>query len=356
MIGLPPSRRLRCRQNRKFIESETHCAYTVVKAAGVEPGRLRVRCVFHSDSGALTIDLPASGTSRWRAVVRVLRSPMDSLSCALLPSCCALCGSSLPHLSSVPICEVCWTEFPLPSGELCARCGDTLDAPVLAGPTSSGLCRACRMAPPPFLRAVSYAPYEGRMKAAIHALKYDRLHMAARGLGGMLAKAIAKLADEAPGEMLVVPVPLHRSKYAERGFNQARSLAFHALGALSKSHPEWRLTLAASTLMRIRATESQFGLTPRQRRMNVRGAFEVSDPAAVTMKHVLLIDDILTTGATVRAAALALAQAGAASVYVATLARAGRVRDSRRGAIARIDIVDTLHEASIDSLHEQSSF
>jgi ComF family protein len=194
------------------------------------------------------------------------------------------------------------------------------------------------------------------MKAAIHALKYDRLHMAARGLGGMLAKAIAKLADEAPGEMLVVPVPLHRSKYAERGFNQARSLAFHALGALSKSHPEWRLTLAASTLMRIRATESQFGLTPRQRRMNVRGAFEVSDPAAVTMKHVLLIDDILTTGATVRAAALALAQAGAASVYVATLARAGRVRDSRRGAIARIDIVDTLHEASIDSLHEQSSF
>jgi hypothetical protein len=82
--------------------------------------------------------------------------------------------------------------------------------------------------------------------------------------------------------MLVVPVPLHRLKYAERGFNQARSLAFHALDALGKSHPAWRLTLASSTLMRLRATESQAGLTPRQRRLNVRGAFEVSDPAAVT--------------------------------------------------------------------------
>jgi predicted amidophosphoribosyltransferase len=67
------------------------------------------------------------------------------------------------------------------------------------------------------------------MKAAIHALKYDRLHPAARGLGRMLAEAIAKLAPEALPEMLVVPVPLHRSKYVQRGFNQARSLAFYAL-------------------------------------------------------------------------------------------------------------------------------
>jgi predicted amidophosphoribosyltransferase len=109
------------------------------------------------------------------------------------------------------------------------------------------------------MRAVAYGPYQDRMRAAIHALKYDRLHSAARGLGWMLAEAIAKLANEAPSEMLVVPVPLHRSKYAERGFNQARSLAFHALGALRKSHPEWRLTLAPRTLMRQRATESQAG-------------------------------------------------------------------------------------------------
>ncbi len=69
------------------------------------------------------------------------------------------------------------------------------------------------MAPPPFVRAVAFGPYQDRMKAAIHALKYDRLHPAARGLGRMLAEAIAQLADDAPAEMLVVPVPLHRSKY-----------------------------------------------------------------------------------------------------------------------------------------------
>jgi ComF family protein len=206
------------------------------------------------------------------------------------------------------------------------------------------------------------------MKAAIHALKYDRLRAAAHGLGRMLAEAIAQLADVAPSEMLVVPVPLHRSKYADRGFNQARSLAVAALEALRKSHPEWRLTLASSTLMRLRATESQAGLTPRQRRLNVRGAFTVSDPAAVDSKHILLIDDIFTTGATARAASLALTRAGAASVWVATLARAGRIYDRRRASSAHFDDaeeipefagnapVETLQGAFQLSSHDQSSF
>lgn len=183
------------------------------------------------------------------------------------------------------------------------------------------------MAPPQFVRAVSFAPYQGRMKDAVHALKYDRLHPAADRLGRMLATAIGQLAGEAPSEMLVVPVPLHKSKYSERGFNQARSLAAHAVKAIAKSHPQWRLKLAANTLMRLRATASQAGLTPRMRRLNVRGAFAVSDPAAVAGKHILLVDDILTTGATARAAATALAKAGAASIWVATLARARRVSD-----------------------------
>jgi predicted amidophosphoribosyltransferase len=141
----------------------------------------------------------------------------------------------------------------------------------------------------------------------------------------MLAAAMAQLAGEAPAEMLVIPVPLHPTKYAQRGFNQSRSLAARALEFLRKSHPEWRLTLASSTLLRQRATESQAGLTPRQRRLNVRGAFLVSDPARVKAQHVLLVDDILTSGATAWAAAQALLAAGAASVWVATLARAQRV-------------------------------
>ena len=180
------------------------------------------------------------------------------------------------------------------------------------------------MAPPAFAKAASYGVYQGRMREAIHALKYGRLHPAARGLGRMLAEAIAKLAAEAPGELLVVPVPLHRAKYGQRGFNQSRSLAAEALRFLRKSHPKWRLTLAPSTLMRLRSTESQAGLTPRQRRLNVRGAFSVSDPGAdqrakhsVDRRHF----DHWGHGARRRAGA---DEGRAASVWVATLARAQR--------------------------------
>jgi len=162
------------------------------------------------------------------------------------------------------------------------------------------------------------------MREAIHALKYGRLHPAAQRLGQMLANAIAQLAGEAPAELLVVPVPLHRSRYAQRGFNQSRSLAGEALQFLRKTHPQWRLTLAPRTLMRLRATGSQAGLTPRQRRLNVRNAFSVSEPSQVAAQHILVVDDILTTGATARAAAQTLLKAGAASVWVATLARAQR--------------------------------
>jgi ComF family protein len=162
------------------------------------------------------------------------------------------------------------------------------------------------------------------MKSAIHAYKYGGLHPVAQPLGRMLAQAIAALAPEAPSDLLVVPVPLHRSKLAARGFNQARQLALHALKSLRKSHPAWKLTLASTTLMRLRETSSQAGLSPRERRINVRGAFSVSTPAAVAARHILLVDDIFTTGATARAASQALLKAGAASVWVATLARARR--------------------------------
>jgi ComF family protein len=181
----------------------------------------------------------------------------------------------------------------------------------------------------------------------------------------MLAQAIAQLAGAAPAEMLVVPVPLHRSKHAERGFNQARSLAEHALGFLHKSHPQWKLTLASSTLMRHRSTESQAGLSSRARRMNVRGAFAVSDPAAIHSKHILLIDDIFTTGATARAAAQVLVRAGAASVWVATLARARRIYEPRfipaekpednPGFSSHVATAEIQHDIDFSS-HDRSSF
>jgi len=287
--------------------------------------RPKVRCVFLRDSGSLTFDVPPSETSRWRAVARVLRSPLDALSCVTLPASCTLCGSLLPQLSFVPICSICWLDLSSRPQPACARCGDTLDIPSSI-PAPAALCRTCRLAPPPFVRAVSFGLYEGRMQDAIHALKYGRLHPASRGLGKLLARAIAGLAAEAPSDLLVVPVPLHRSKHEQRGFNQARTLAEQALRSLRLSHPAWHLTLAPSTLMRLRATESQAGLTARARRINLRGAFAVSDQTLVAERNILLIDDILTTGATARSAAHTLIAAGAASVWVATLARARRAR------------------------------
>jgi ComF family protein len=278
----------------------------------------------------------------------VLRSPLNAVSCALLPACCNLCGSPLPQLSSAPICDICWDEFPVNSGPVCARCGDVLDFERIDSTSNPVNCRACRLAPPAFERAVSFGPYEGRLREAIHALKYDRLRPAAGRLGSMLAQAISTLVPDAPREMLVVPVPLHRSRHADRGFNQARLLAARALDELRTTHPEWRLTLASSTLMRLRATESQASLTPRKRGMNVRGAFMVSDPHDVAQKHILLIDDILTTGATARAASKTLIQAGAASVWVATLARAKRYSSLPR------TVRSSNSDLSVDDTYEKS--
>jgi ComF family protein len=184
----------------------------------------------------------------------------------------------------------------------------------------------------------------------------------------MLAAAVGELAGETSAEMLVVPVPLYRTKRNERGFNQARSLAEHAVRALRKSHPEWRLTLAPRVLIRVRPTKSQAGLTPRQRRQNLRGAFRVADPPTVADKHILVIDDIFTTGATARAAAQALASAGAATVRVATLARARRIYNNFRSASADLQsprmrrgtpgdtVAGASEQASMHSSPNQPSF
>jgi len=284
-----------------------------------------VRCVFCSQRNSNALDVGQAGTSAWRAVARVLRSPVDSLCCALFPSPCRLCGDPLLRLTRVPVCDSCWKELPEQSGALCAICGEALGINSFgdtAAEISEMLCRPCRMTEPPFAQAVAHGLYQGKLRSLLHLLKYDGMEPVADKLGGLLARQILAVKD-APATMTVVPVPLFRGKRRQRGFNQAEVLAHAAARVIQRLHPERKLAVAG-LLERRRSTESQAGLTPHQRRANMRGAFFVPAPEKVQGTDVLLIDDIYTTGATARACAQALLSAGAHSVRVATVARAQR--------------------------------
>jgi ComF family protein len=120
------------------------------------------------------------------------------------------------------------------------------------------------------------------------------------------------------GTIVVVPVPLYRRKQAQRGFNQAEMIARAALKRLSRPK---RFELCTGSLLRRRETGSQIGLTRHQRRENLRGAFAVSDATRILKRDVLLVDDVLTTGTTAAECARVLLRAGAARVWVATVAR-----------------------------------
>lgn len=270
----------------------------------------------------MTLNLPPSETTAWRAVVRVLRSTGDSLASVLLPADCRICGEPLAVLSRVPVCDECWNNLPEQSGPLCAHCGESLNVSDF-GEGAEAECRPCRLAAPEFQRAVAHGLYTGTMRALLHLLKYDGLEPVAARLGALLAAKVAAMPG-LPEKMLVVPVPLYAGKRRERGFNQSELLARALRDGMRRLRPEWDGEPAPGILMRQRATQSQAGLTLHERRRNLRGVFSVSQPERLLGRDVLLVDDIYTTGATARACSAALKKAGAASVWVATVARAQR--------------------------------
>jgi len=221
---------------------------------------------------------------------------------------------------------------------MCLRCSEDLGVASFGATQVSPfkpadqLCQPCRLAPPPFQRAVAYGSYAGNLRSLIHALKYDGMLPVAERLGALLAESLLKLQSEIVGDglaegikdALVVAVPMHGAKRRQRGFNHAELIAEAAVKAVRSARPGWSLRMAEGLLERRRATRSQAGLSPHQRRANLRGVFSAPNPERLSRRTVLLIDDIYTTGATARACSQTLRRAGAASVWVATVARPQR--------------------------------
>ena len=236
----------------------------------------------------------------------------------LVPPGCLICradtGSAVPGPEGesqrpAGICPACWAGFPgLPEAR-CAVCG----RPFQTGLEGAWVCANCLISPPAFDQATAGGLFSGSLRLAIHAFKYERVFGLARPLAGFMAERLA-LPFYPPEADLILPVPLHRRRLRQRGFNQALLLA-RALYA------PWRSRLHPDLLRRIRWTEPQINLTGDDRRRNVRRAFAVPRPEKVEGRRVLLVDDVFTTGATVNECARVLKRAGAESVHVLTLAR-----------------------------------
>ena len=248
----------------------------------------------------------------------------ESLFAVLFPSDCRICGTPLLKISRLPLCQDCLDAMRPISGGVCTICGERLfSSYAFAGAEGESRCGLCRRIEPAFARAAAYGSYESGLRELIHLLKYGGVRPAANVLGRMLAEAIASLEPAFPADSIaVIPVPLHRTKLRQRGFNQADLIA---RSAMKVSRPGNRLHLCAGILERKRETTSQIGLTSHQRRENLRGAFRVAQPAAVTGREVLVVDDVYTTGATVSECARVLRRAGATKVWVATVARTLKV-------------------------------
>lgn len=221
----------------------------------------------------------------------------DAVLDLLFPPTCAGCESRGQLL-----CSDCMAAAERILPPLCPRCGRPMPR--------EQLCHVCQEARQVIdgIRAVVY--FEGGLRRAVHRFKYHGVHALARPLAQLLVEYQAH--NQLPADV-VIPVPLHRERLAERGYNQAELLA-QALGRLV------RLPTIGTALTRIRATPPQVTLDAQERRSNVAGAFRAEE-RNVAGRRVLLIDDVCTTGATMEACAQALKAAGARSVWGLALAR-----------------------------------
>jgi len=220
-----------------------------------------------------------------------------------------LCASCREPVGSDGLCPACWSKLSFIAPPYCERLG----IPFAYDPGPGILSMEAIADPPAYRRARAAVRFDEVAGTLVHALKYgDRLDLAPM-MGRWMATAGHSLTDEADA---IIPVPLHWRRYWARRFNQSALLA----EAIAKAS---QVPLALGALKRAKATPQQVGLSQSARALNVQGAFRVSPSgkAAVAGRRLILVDDVITTGATVDACARALLRAGAAEVNVLAFAR-----------------------------------
>jgi len=240
-----------------------------------------------------------------------VRRPYAGLFSLIFPDECRLCGEPLREVSRVPVCSACLAKpAPLSAEYFCVQCR----SPFLSHfpLDEEGRCALCRRGVRGFDAAYSFGFYEDELRQLIHLFKYGRVRTLAGPLGRLLAQALPREQEFDA----IVPMPLHWRKRWQRGFNQSELLA-REIGR--RTH-----TPVKNALRRVKFTASQAGLTSAKRRLNVSGAFRAQARAAVAGRRILLIDDVMTTGATAASCARALKLAGVQHVTLLTLARADR--------------------------------
>ncbi|MGA2191867.1 MAG: ComF family protein [Nitrospirota bacterium] len=222
------------------------------------------------------------------------------------PGRCKGCGGALGR-GEKHFCLACLGRVNRIDGALCTYCG----LPFPHGSGGDHPCSGCMERRPPFTSARAPLVYEGVIKEAIHLYKYRQFRSLKGYLGGFIEEGAQKFFPDAT---VAVPVPLHKRRLRHRGFNQSLFLAERVARSLG-------IKLSLDGLERIRYTKPQVELKPEDREKNVRGAFEVSRPEDFKAERVLLVDDVYTTGATVRECARVLTALGAEAVYILTVAR-----------------------------------